>query len=185
MLHPIYSQDATVCIETGSEKLEVMHRAMAASHFLEHVDTACTASGSSRQDFLIAIKPNLMTASVRQDPSPVYTDPALVEYLIQQLHEHGFANIAVVEARNVYDYSYQGRSVKAVAEMVGYTGVGYRIEDLSEQPEPFDYGGVLGQHVVGRTWREAQYRMSFAKNKTHWQCFYTGCLKNIYGCLPE
>src|SRR5262249_18648933 len=27
--------------------------------------------------------------------------------------------------------------------------------------------------------------VSFAKNKTHWQCFYTGCLKNVYGCLPE
>ncbi len=50
---------------------------------------------------------------------------------------------------------------------------------------PFDYRGVLGQHEVGRTWRDADYRISFAKNKTHWQCFYTGCLKNIYGCLPQ
>jgi uncharacterized protein (DUF362 family) len=85
----------------------------------------------------------------------------------------------------VYDYSYQGRSVAAVAEMLGYTCRGYRIEDLSEQKEPYDYGSVLGQHSVGRTWRDADYRISFAKNKTHWQCFYTGCLKNIYGCLPE
>ena len=43
---------------------------------------------------------------------------------------------------------------------------------------------MLGQHFVGRSWRDADYRISFAKNKTHWQCFYTGCLKNIYGCLP-
>ncbi len=69
--------------------------------------------------------------------------------------------------------------------MIGYTSRGYRIEDLTEQKEPFDYGSVLGKHYVGRTWRDADYRISFAKNKTHWQCFYTGCLKNIYGCLPE
>jgi uncharacterized protein (DUF362 family) len=73
-----------------------------------------------------------------------------------------------------------------VAELVGYDeSLGYRIEDLSEQKVPFNYGGVLGHHSVGRTWMEADYRISFAKNKTHWQCFYTGCLKNIYGCLPE
>jgi len=38
---------------------------------------------------------------------------------------------------------------------------------------------------VGKTWHDADFRISFAKNKTHWQCFYTGCLKNVYGCLPE
>ena len=75
--------------------------------------------------------------------------------------------------------------MQAVAEMIGYTGDGYRIEDLSLEKEPFDYGGVLGHHPVGRTWRDAHYRISFAKNKTHWQCYYTGCLKNVYGALPE
>jgi uncharacterized protein (DUF362 family) len=183
--HPIYSRDATVWIETGTDKLQALHSAMQVSQFFENVEAVWQASGKARQAFLIAIKPNLMTASIRQDPSPVYTDPELVEELIRQLRARGFRNLAVAEARNVYDYSYQGRSVRAVAEMVGYSGREYRIEDLSEQQEPFDYGGVLGRHWVGRTWRQADYRIAFAKNKTHWQCFYTGCLKNIYGCLPQ
>jgi hypothetical protein len=38
---------------------------------------------------------------------------------------------------------------------------------------------------VGRTWHAADYRISFAKNKTDWRCFYAGCLLNVYGCLPE
>lgn len=184
--HPIYSQDATVYLEGGTDKFEALQRAIDHSHFLEHVETAFRESGKSRADFAIVIKPNIMTASLRQDPSPVYTDPEQVGYLCARLRERGLENLAVVEARNVYDYSYQGRSVRAVAGMVGYDpAAGYRIEDLSEQADPFDYGGVLGAHSVGRTWRDADYRISFAKNKTHWQCFYTGCLKNIYGCLPE
>jgi uncharacterized protein (DUF362 family) len=143
------------------------------------------ATGKARADFLIAIKPNIMTASVHEPDSPVYTDPAMVEHLIGRLRERGFESFAVVEAHNVYDYSYRDRTVPNVADLAGYSGQGYRIVDLSEEKEPFDYGGVLGQHVVGRTWRAADYRVSFAKNKTHWQCFFTGCLKNVYGCLPE
>lgn len=184
--HEIYSQDAVVYLETGDDKLKTLQQIIDVSGFFNNVETVYEKSGKSRADFLIAIKPNIMTASIRQDPSPVYTDPQLVNYLFDQLKQRGFQNMAIVEARNVYDYSYQGRSVKAVAELVGYDPtIGYRIEDLSEQKEPFDYGGVLGKHVVGRTWRDADYRISFAKNKTHWQCYYTGCLKNIYGCLPE
>jgi uncharacterized protein (DUF362 family) len=183
-LHPIYSKDTTVWIETGEDRLQVMQWAIERAGFLENIEVVYQSAGKPRAQFLIAIKPNIMTASLYQNPSPVYTDPELVEFLISRLREQGYQNIAVVEARNVYDYSYQGRNVAAVAQMVGYGARGYRVEDLSEQMEPYDYGGVLGQHFVGRTWRDADYRISFAKNKTHWQCFYTGCLKNIYGCLP-
>jgi uncharacterized protein (DUF362 family) len=182
--HPIYSRDATVVLETGADKLAALRGALEAARFYQHVEAALAASGKPREQFLVALKPNIMTASVREEDSPVYTDPALVEELLAGLRERGFRNLTVVESRNVYDYSYQGRGVRAVAAMAGYSADGYRIEDLSEQPVPFDYGGVLGRHPIGRTWLEADYRISFAKNKTHWQCFYTGCLKNVYGCLP-
>ncbi len=184
--HPVYSQDATVYLESGSSKNEALDKAIDASGFLAHIEAEFQASGKTRSDYSIVVKPNIMTASIREEDSPVYTDPELVGRLFDRLREKGFQNFAIVEARNVYDYSYAGRSVKAVAELVGYDeNRGYRIEDLSEQKVPYNYGGVLGHHSCGRTWMEADYRISFAKNKTHWQCFYTGCLKNIYGCLPE
>jgi uncharacterized protein (DUF362 family) len=184
--HEIYSRDADVYLQSGSEKIKAMQAILDLSGFKDNIESVLESSGKSRDEFYITIKPNIMTASVRETPSPVYTDPELVEYLIDYLKGLGFTKIAVVEARNVYDYSYKGRSVKAVAELAGYSeDKGYSIEDLSEQKEPFDYGGVLGVHPVGRAWRDADYRISFAKNKTHWQCYYTGCLKNIYGCLPE
>lgn len=183
--HPIYSKDATVILATGQDKFEALQGALDASGFVDNLEAVFRSKGKDRSTFSIAIKPNIMTASVKQVESPIYTDPQLVEYLVRSLRARGFANIAVVEAHNVYSYSYKGRTVPAVAHVVGYTGEGYRLADLTEEKEPWDYGGILGKHVVGRTWRDADYRISFAKNKTHWQCFYTGCLKNVYGCLPD
>ncbi len=183
--HPVYSQNATVHLVNGADKLSALDRAVARAGFVDHVERVYHESGKARDAFCIAIKPNIMTASVREDDSPVYTDPALVEALVDIIRYKGFREIAVVESHNVYDYSYQGRTVQAVAEMVGYRQNGYQVRNLSEEKVPYEYGGALGTHVVGRTWRDADYRISFAKNKTHWQCFYTACLKNVYGCLPE
>jgi hypothetical protein len=45
-------------------------------------------------------------------------------------------------------------------------------------------GSHLGFHPVSRAWREADFRISFAKNKTHAYAYYTLTLKNIYGALP-
>ena len=179
-----YSAPASVSLESGEDKISALDSVLERSGFFTHLEDTFENSSFPRDEFLIAIKPNLMTASVREDPSPVYTDPTLVEHLIQQLHERGFTQIALVESHNVYDYSYQNRTVQAVAEMAGYSGNGYTIVDLTEETVPWNYGGVLGEHMVGKTWRDANYRISFAKNKSHWQCFYTGCLKNVYGCLP-
>lgn len=179
-----YSHDAKVYVIKGDDKFATFRQAVADSRFVKHVIDTWKASGKSKDEFRIAIKPNIMTASVYEVDSPVYTDPALVEDLIRILREEGFSQFSVVESHNVYDYSYTGRHVTAVAEMCGYTGQGYTIADLTEDQVPFDYGGVLGQHPAGRVWLEADYRISFAKNKTHWQCYYTACIKNVYGCLP-
>lgn len=181
----LYSVPSSVHLVTGADKLEALARAIENSGFMHQLNAAHIESGKPMGEFLIAVKPNIMTASVCEMDSPVYTDPVLVEHLVSFMRNNGFNNIAVVESRNVYDYSYQGRTVRAVAEMAGYSSDGYRIEDLSDQKVPHDYGGVLGRHSVGLTWRDADFRISFAKNKTHWQCYFTACMKNVYGCLPE
>ena len=183
--HPIYSHAATVHLVTGDQKLDAFQRTIEQSGFMQHIQDHWQASGKSQAEYRIAIKPNIMTAGKFEIDSPVYTDPELVETLIGRLRDAGFEQIAVVESQNVYSYAYQGRTVPAVAEMCGYTGNSYEIVDLTEDTVEFDYGGVLGQHIAGRAWVESDYRISFAKNKTHWQCYYTACLKNVYGCLPQ
>ncbi len=183
--HPIYSRDATVYLVKGDDKLATFHQMIEQSGFIQHVADHWQASGKSKAEFHIAIKPNIMTAGKFETDSPVYTDPELVEVLIGLLRDAGYERFSIVEAQNVYNYAYQGRTVPAVAEMCGYSGNGYAIVDLTEHTVPFDYGDILGQHVAGQAWVESDYRISFAKNKTHWQCYYTACLKNVYGCLPQ
>lgn len=181
-----YAQPSTVHVVHGSEKLVTFREAVDAAGFEAHLDAAWQNSGKPKSEFAVAIKPNIMTAARHEPDSPVYTDPAMVEALVARVRAAGFEDVAIVESQNVFKYSYEGRTVSAVAEMCGYRPHGYRIVDLSDDAEAveIDYGGALGRSPAGRTWLEADYRISFAKNKTHWQCYYTACLKNVYGCLP-
>jgi uncharacterized protein (DUF362 family) len=174
-----------VHLATGENKFEAFHRVLDQSGFVAHLLDHWQASDRAKEDFLIAVKPNIMCASRCEEDSPIYTDPALVEDLIGIMKGEGFKRFVVVETENVYNYSYTGRRVSEVAALCGYSGDGYEIVDLAEDSVAFDYGGTLGRQRAGRPWLEADYRISFAKNKTHWQCFYTACLKNVYGCLPE
>jgi len=100
--HPICSQDAAVYLEMADDKFQALQRAMDASGFLDDVEAAFQESEKAREAFTIAVKPNLIAASLRLNPNPVYTDPEPVEYLFERLRERGFADLAIVESRNVY-----------------------------------------------------------------------------------
>ena len=56
-----------------------------------------------------------------------------------------------------------------MAEYLGYDGkAGYEVVDMTlDADEAQDLGPHLGKHPVSRSWREADFRISFAKNKTH------------------
>ncbi|MEA2418180.1 MAG: hypothetical protein QOE60_386 [Thermoleophilaceae bacterium] len=167
-----YARDATVHIETGSSPTVALDRALEASDFLTSVDLARAAGGRPPDRFRIAIKPNLV--------SEAGTDPALVEHLIRRLRERSYTDLTLVESRVE-----AGRGVLELAAAAGYSAQGYRIVDLSDEQVAFDYGGVLGQATAGRTWVEADYRLSFAKAKTRRRCFYSATLANVFGCLPR
>ena len=110
---------------------------------------------------------NFMFAYSKEDRT-TFTDPELVEHLINRIHEQGFSNITIAEAQSAYGNYYRNRSVEDVAMHVGYSkDKNYRIVDLTEEKVTYDFGGKLGKHPVGPTWRDADFRISFAKNKTH------------------
>jgi uncharacterized protein (DUF362 family) len=165
------------------DKRKALDKALEATDFFNILDGKWRASGKEKKDFLIAVKSNLMMTYNRKDES-TYTDPELVEYLFDRLHTRGYTNLAMVESRNTYGIYFENREVAKVAEYVGYQPQNYRICDLTLEKEEYDYGGPLGRHYVGRTWRDADFRISFAKNKTHSFCYYTLTFKNIYGTLP-
>jgi uncharacterized protein (DUF362 family) len=106
--------------------------------------------------------------------------------LVKRLRARGFANIKVVEAQSTYGEFFDRRSVKEVADYLGYDGsAGYEVVDMTlDADEMRNLGPHLGMHPVSKVWRESDFRISFAKNKTHAYAYYTLTLKNIYGALP-
>jgi len=181
---PHSSGTTTVAVMKGDDKFHLLDKVMEQTRFFDILDHRFKETGKTREDFSVVIKPNFMFLHHKKDIS-TYTDPELVEALVNRIADTGFPNITIVEAQSTYGNYYKNWEVLKVAEYIGYsTSKNYRIVDLTEEMVPYDYGGRLGKHVVGPTWRDADFRISFAKNKTHVFCNYTLTLKNIYGTLP-
>lgn len=186
--HAKESGPTKVVVSKGTNKFQLLEQVLEETNFYQiledkfnvvHADT-----GVSREKFSIAIKPNFMFMHAKEDYS-TYTDPELVEHLINGIWDKGFRNINVVEAQSTLGNYYENRDVLNVAKVIGYsTNKNYNIVDLTKEKVRYDYGGRLGWHWVGPTWRDADFRISFAKNKTHTFCGYTLTLKNVYGAFP-
>ncbi|MFA6148160.1 MAG: DUF362 domain-containing protein [bacterium] len=176
---------ATVASIRDEDKFAALNRVLEETGFDAILETRRKDSGKARQDFSIVIKPNFMFAYDKRDRS-TYTDPELVHHLVKRLRDLGFRNLNVVEAQSTYGEYFDKRSVREMAEYLGYDRkAGYEVVDMTlDADETRDLGPHLGNHPVSRSWREADFRISFAKNKTHAYAFYTLTLKNIYGALP-
>ncbi len=171
----------------GEDKFKILDASLEESGFAENLSSRFASSGKSRKDFSIVVKPNLMMFTHREEPVATYTDPELVEYLVNRLRQEGFENLKVVESQNCYGNWYLHREVLHVAKVAGFKPEkhGYEFVDITLDKVPYKYDGRwLDDHYVGRGWRDADYRISFAKNKTHIEDFYTLTLKNIYGTTP-
>jgi uncharacterized protein (DUF362 family) len=174
----------TTTAEGDSDRFDVTMDVLGKAGFWEVLESKWKASRKSKEDFSIAIKPNIMMFYSKKDMA-VITDPTLVEFLIDEIYEKGFTNIAVVESQNVFGNWFKNRDVLTVAKAAGYhDNRNYRIVDITKEKIPHNYPGKLGNHWVGPTWRDADFRISFAKNKTHFSCYYTLTIKNIYGTTP-
>jgi uncharacterized protein (DUF362 family) len=165
------------------DKISALEKVLEATDFFPKLDRAWAGSGKRKEDFAIIVKPNFMFMYSTLDPT-TYTDPEMVESLVDRMHERGYRNLAVGEARSTYGAFFTNREVKTVADYIGLKGRNYRIVDLSEDLEEHQYTGKLGRHYVNREWKNADFRISFAKNKTHAYAYYTLTIKNIYGALP-
>ena len=180
-----HTDDTVLDIYNSKEKFEVLDNVIKETGFLKVLEDAWKESKKEKEKFSIAIKPNFMFCYSNKDKS-TYTDPTLVTRLVDKIYEEGFRNIKIVEARCTLSVFFEGRDVKNVAQYIEYKEGGkYQIVDLSDDCEKYDFGGTLGKHTVNRDWKSADFRISFAKNKTHSYAYYTLTMKNIYGALPE
>ena len=172
-------------IKNAESKYEALDRVLDETGFDALVEDQLAATGKTKADFSIVIKPNFMFAYNKRDRT-TFTDPELVGHLVKRLRAAGFEKIAVVEAQSTYGEYFDKRSVEEMAQYLGFDGeAGYEIIDMTKDAlDRQQFGPHLGNHPVSRSWRDADFRISFAKNKTHAYSYYTLTLKNIYGALP-
>ena len=175
----------TVASVLDEDKFAALDRVLEETDFIGMLEKHWAETGKSKAKFSIVIKPNFMFAYNKSDHT-TYTDPELVGHLAERIRDSGFENIAVAEAQSTYGEYFERRSVREMAEYLNYDGKGgYRIVDMTEDVDERRHLGThLGYHPVSSLWRDADFRISFAKNKTHAYAYYTLTLKNIYGALP-
>src|SRR5439155_237471 len=114
----------------------------------------------------IAIKPTFMLGYHRKDLAHI-TDPVTLHELAGFLRGLGCGDVAVVESTNIYDQFYRNRTVRDVAGYFGFSSPHYRLVDLTEEQVPHTYGRGLAQYTIGRSWRDADFRISFSKMRSH------------------
>ena len=128
----------------------------------------------------VAIKTSFMLGYHRTDPSPL-TDPQLLEELACFLRAHGCGDIAVGEGRNLYDSFYDNRTISSVASYFRVCSVHYRIVDFTQEQAPHLYARGLGSATVAKTWRDADFRITFGKMRSHPVEMVYLCLGNMEG----
>lgn len=178
---PAGSAPAVVAVREGrtaADKRPLFREALREAGLSRVVEERARAAAKPVSELRVAVKADFMLGYSRSDPSTV-VDPELVEELALALREAGVADVAVVEARNLYDHFFANRGVAEVAAYFGYASDAYRVVDLSLEQERHDFRRGMALESVGRTWRDADVRVSFAKLKTDPSEQFSLTLKNL------
>ena len=119
----------------------------------------------SQSTFRIVIKPDLDIFDLAASTA---TDPALVQHLARRLREHGCDDIAVLDSRNEADGFLINREPLLVADLAGYDFYG-------------EYYSISDDVPASEQWKQADFRINFAKNRTHETEHYALCAHNLLG----
>jgi uncharacterized protein (DUF362 family) len=172
-----------VAQQPGTLPLALLEQVLEAAGFWSHIENARRSARSRRSSFRIIIKPDLDFYDPR---TPGGTDPVLVEHLIEMLHDRGFENVAVVDGRNDPDTWLHNRDPLVVPELVGYRfattkGRPYEIVAAGNLSAAETPSAAAPATLIDAYWSSANYRINFAKNKTHEDSAYALCVHNLAG----
>ena len=152
--------------DSRDEKESVFDRTLNACNLISAIDARAAHLGKRRDQMTVAIKPTFMLGYSHKDPS-VVTDPKIVEQLARFLRAAGVGEVLVIEGPNIYDEFYGKRSVRDVAQYFDFTSPSYRLVDASEDQVEHAYTRGMAQYTVSRTWRDADFRISLGKMRSH------------------
>ncbi|MEX2120905.1 MAG: DUF362 domain-containing protein [Pirellulales bacterium] len=149
------------------EKLGLFGRLLRESDLRECIAVRAARLGKPVGQMRVVVKPTFMLGYSRRDRSPI-TDPSLLAELCRFLREEvACADVAVLEGPNIYDRFFHHRSVESVAEYFGIRSPHFRVVDASRDQVAHAYRRGMAQYTVARTWKEADFRISFPKLRSH------------------
>jgi uncharacterized protein (DUF362 family) len=168
MDNPLGSGGRVHCYQGQSldEKLALFRRVLRDSGLREQLEARSKFLNKRVNQLSVAIKPTFMLGYNRRDSSTI-TDPALLHELALFLHESGCADIAVIEAPNIYDRFFGNRSVANVAAYFQIHSPHFRLVDASADRVTHQYNRGMAQSMIARTWKDADVRISFGKVRSH------------------
>jgi uncharacterized protein (DUF362 family) len=152
--------------KSKNEKHDLFHRLLRESDLQAQLAARADVLNRSLGEMRVVVKPTFMLGYSRRDLSPI-TDPSLLEALALYLREVGCADVAMVEGANIYDHFFENRGVDDVAAYFGLHSPYYRIVDASQDQVPHTYKRGMAQYSISRTWKEADFRISFPKLRSH------------------
>ena len=161
---PVTVQSAAVDVPT--EKQTAFRQLLARSELLNAIDARASRLGKRRGEMSVAVKPTFMLGYHQKDRSTV-SDPLVLEALARFLVEHGSGDVVAVEAPNIYDEFYANREVASVAGYFGFSSDCYRLIDASLDQTEHSFSRGMAQYTVSRAWKEADFRISLGKMRSH------------------
>jgi uncharacterized protein (DUF362 family) len=185
--------DTLVGVIKGTDSSSSFDELIKITRFDESLLEQFQKTGKDKEAFSIVIKPNMMVFVNKKEHTAVVTSKDMVEQLVDHIIKLGFSNISVCEADNDVGRLLKNHNVAFVANQIGYNPQGrYKIINLTQEIRSYKYEYVnekgktkKWKDNVGKTWRDADFRISFAKCKTHEHDWMTLCQKNVYGCFPS
>ena len=157
------------------------------SEFWGVLTRATERSRKTKSSFSILIKPDVdFLASDR----PSCTDPRLVEYLIDLLHEQGWSRIVIGVLPDPIFRLVQNRDPLTLADLAGYRfvterGHGYLVDDLASHWTPIE---VVGEPAglackAATAWLESDFRICMPRFRTDANVGYKLALNCLVGLL--
>jgi len=153
-------------VPSDERKIEAFHSVLKASGLEDRLKRASRSSSSQQQPFTVAVKAPFMMTYDRSDTSPA-VDFAVLREFLAFLHNNGADQVQLIERGNIYERFVGHRSVAEVAAYIGLDRLGVKIVDAGLDQVPHTYSRGLGLSTISQAWRDAGFRISFGKLRSH------------------
>jgi uncharacterized protein (DUF362 family) len=158
-----------VCVfrgERAEEKCSVFRQLLEQSGLEEGLERRVAELKKNAAELRIIIKPSFMLGYHSKDRS-IITDPELLHELGKFLRERGYGKVVLVESANIYDRFFRSRGVQDVAAYFGMEACRIPIVSASDDQVPHTYMRGMAQTTISQSWKEADFRISFGKMRSH------------------